>query len=79
MKFLDWCKKEGNKNIRISKMVVFLLKVISAFLNTFIELFKTFLKTATKSLQRNSAQFGHCVSLNVFNILKPLSLRAVSH
>jgi hypothetical protein len=36
-----------------------------------------FLKTVSRGLQMNSVKVGSHVSPNVFNMLKPLSLRAV--
>jgi hypothetical protein len=59
----NWCEKEiklqGNK-----KNVLFLFKVISAYLNPFVAWFKKCLKTVRKDLQRNSDQFGcHVLSL----------------
>lgn len=61
------------------KVVLFLFKVISTYLNTFVELFKKFLKTVRKGLQMNSIQFGHHVFLNVLSILKRLSFEGSFH
>jgi hypothetical protein len=58
---------------RISNTVLFLFKVISAYLNAFVASFKKCLETVSKGLQRNSVQFGRQVFLNVFNMLKPPS------
>jgi hypothetical protein len=55
------------------------LTVISAYLNTFVESFKTPLKTASKGLQKNSVQLGRHVFLDAFNILKPLSFEDIFH
>jgi hypothetical protein len=67
-------KIQGNK-----KIVLFLFKVISAYLNTFVAPFKKFLKTVSKGLRKNSVQFGRPVFLNVLNILKPRSFEGSFH
>jgi hypothetical protein len=61
---------EKIKNTKKLRIVLFLINVISTYLNTFDASFKKFWKTVIKGLQRNSIQFGYHIFLNVFNILK---------
>jgi hypothetical protein len=69
IKFPDWGGKR-NKKYKGIKIGLFIFKIISDYLNTFVVSFKKFLKIVSKGLERNSVQFGHHVFLNVFNILK---------
>jgi hypothetical protein len=66
IKFTDWCEKRKKKNTRKSKIVLFLLKVMTAYLNTCVELFKKFLKTVVKSSSKEqrsvwSSHFSWCL------------------
>jgi hypothetical protein len=58
-------KKKGIKNCVIS------VQSNPANLNTLIESFRKFSKTARKGFQRNSVQFDSHTFLNVLNIKKP--------
>jgi hypothetical protein len=61
------------------KKCVFLFKLISAHLNTFVASFMKSVKTVSKGLQRNSVQLGRYAFLNFFNIPKPHSFEGSFH
>jgi hypothetical protein len=71
--------KKEIKNTRKSKIVLFLFKLISTYMNTFVASLKKFFKTVSRGFHRNSFQFRHPIFLNVTNILKPLSFEGSFH